>query len=378
MLIHLLVIGATMSAARPTEPLLRFERVRIGDVTFEAAAVFDVNNDGRPDIVSGGCWFEGPDFARKHKIADVMRVEDYYDDFSCYPMDVNGDGYQDVITGGWWGGTLRWRENPKGKAIEWISHDIDKCGNIETTRFWDVDGDGQVEVVPNAGGNIVVYRLIRGPDGKGTGKFDKHVIKEGGCGHGFGFGDINGDGRGDFVIPNGWLEAPNQPYKQAWTFHEEFNLGTTSCPVLLHDVNKDGRADLIEGQAHGYGLNWWEQKTGSDGKRAWVRHPIDPDRSQYHDLVLADIDNDGQVELITGKRYRAHLERDPGAMDPVGTYYFEIDGGRFRRVTLDYGPASRASGVGIYLWVADVDGNGWKDIVAPGKEGLYLFRNLGR
>jgi len=82
--------------------------------------------------------------------------------------------------------------------------------------------------------------------------------------------------------------------------------------------------------------------------------------------------------LITGKRYRAHLGRDPGAMDPVGTYYFEIDGGRFRRVTLDYGPASKASGVGIYLWVADVDGNGWKDIVAPGKEGLYLFRNLGR
>ncbi|MGQ9650175.1 MAG: FG-GAP repeat domain-containing protein [Phycisphaerae bacterium] len=378
MLTHLLVIGATMSAAVSTEPLLRFERVRIGDVTFEAASVFDVNNDGCPDIVSGGCWFEGPGFTRKHKIADVMRVEDYYDDFSCYPMDVNGDGYQDVITGGWWGGTLRWRENPKGKPIEWVSHDIDKCGNIETTRFWDVDGDGHVEIIPNAGGNIVVYRLIRGPDGKGTGKFDKHVIKEGGCGHGIGFGDVNGDGRGDFIVPNGWIEAPHQPYKQAWKFHEEFNLGTTSCPVLVYDVNNDGRADLIEGQAHGYGLNWWEQKIGSDGKRTWVKHPIDPDRSQYHDLALADIDNDGQVELITGKRYRAHLGHDPGAMDPVGTYYFEIDGGKFRRVTLDYGPASRASGVGIYLWVADVDGNGWKDIVAPGKEGLYLFRNLGR
>ena len=35
------------------------------------------------------------------------------------------------------------------------------------------------------------------------------------------------------------------------------------------------------------------------------------------------------------------------------------------------------SGVGIYFWVEDVDGNGWKDIVAPGKEGLYLFKNLG-
>jgi hypothetical protein len=27
--------------------------------------------------------------------------------------------------------------------------------------------------------------------------------------------------------------------------------------------------------------------------------------------------------------------------------------------------------------VDDVDGNGWKDILAPGKEGLYLFLNKG-
>ena len=66
-----------------------------------------------------------------------------------------------------------------------------------------MDGDGQVEIIPNAGKNIIVYRLIRGPDGKGTAKFDKHVIKEGGCGHGFGFGDVNGDGRGDFIVPDG-------------------------------------------------------------------------------------------------------------------------------------------------------------------------------
>ncbi len=374
----IVVISLLSAAAQPPDPFLRFQRTRIGDVTFEAASAFDVNNDGKKDIVSGEYWFEGPDFVCKHKICDIMRVEDYYDDFSDYPMDVNGDGYLDIITGGWWGGTLQWRENPKGRPAPWTTHVIDKCGNVETTRFWDVDGDGQVEIVPNAGGNVVVYKLVCGPAGKGTGKFEKHAVKQGGCSHGLGFGDVNGDGRGDFIIPNGWIEAPKQPYKEKWTFHEEFNLGGTSVPVLVFDVNGDGKADLIEGQAHGYGLNWWEQRVGPDGKRAWTKHEIDPDRSQYHDLVLADIDNDGQMELITGKRYRAHQEHDPGSLDPVGLYYFEIEGGQFRRITLDYGPASRASGAGIYLWVADIDGNGWKDIVAPGKEGLYLFRNLGR
>jgi len=368
-----LFLSVTASAEKP----LRFERIKIGNVTYEAASAFDVNKDGAIDIVSGEYWFAGPDFAKQHKICDVRRQDDYYDDFSDYPMDVNGDGYLDIITGGWWGKTLRWRENPKGRPREWKIHDIDECGNIETIRFWDVDGDGHVEVIPNAGGHVTIYKLVRDAAGKGMIKFTKHVVKESGCGHGLGFGDVNGDGRGDFVVPDGWLEAPEKPLKAKWTWHPEFKLGKTSVPVLVHDVNGDGRADIIEGQGHDYGLNWWEQRSEPGGKRAWVKHEIDPDRSQYHDMILADIDNDGQVELITGKRYRAHVGRDPGANDPIGVYYFEIEAGRFRRVTLDYGPATRASGVGLYFWVADVDGNGFKDIIAPGKEGLYLFKNKG-
>jgi hypothetical protein len=82
--------------------------------------------------------------------------------------------------------------------------------------------------------------------------------------------------------------------------------------------------------------------------------------------------------LVTGKRYRAHQEHDPGSLDPIGIYYFKINKGNFERVTLDYGAAKDgASGAGIYFWVQDLDGNGWKDVVAPGKDGLYLFKNLG-
>ena len=128
--------------------------------------------------------------------------------------------------------------------------------------------------------------------------------------------------------------------------------------------------------AHDYGLNWYEQKKDGD-KRQWIKHEIDPGRSQYHEMQLQDIDNDGTLELLTGKRYRAHAFHDPGSQDPLGLYYFKINKGEFKRYTVDYGPADRASGAGIYLWVADIDGNGWKDIVAPGKEGMYLFRNFG-
>src|ERR1035441_4276575 len=48
---------------------VRFKKEFISAETFESAAAFDVDNDGVPDIVSGGFWYKGPDFRHKHAIA---------------------------------------------------------------------------------------------------------------------------------------------------------------------------------------------------------------------------------------------------------------------------------------------------------------------
>jgi len=356
---------------------LKFKKRLIDNVSYEAACVFDVNNDGILDIVCGEYWYEGPDFKRKHKICDVRQEGEYYDDFSDYGMDVNGDGYIDIITGGWWGQTLRWRENP-GDNGEWKVHDIDKCGSIETIRFFDIDGCGIPEIFPNTPGEPqAFYKLVVDEQGKGTGQFIKYVIGEAPSGHGMGFVDINGDGRTDIVLSGGWLEQPENPYEGPWKFHEEFNLGSASIPILGYDITGNGLNDLIVGNAHGYGLAWWEQKIVEDGKRIWVKHEIDSTVAQYHDMKLVDIDGDGELELVTGKRYRAHCGNDPGDNDPVGIYYFKIGRGEFVKHVIDYGEAGEASGVGIYFWVEDINGDGRLDIIAPGKEGLFLFENLG-
>jgi len=132
-----------------------FQRSKISDRAFEAASACDLNNDGVTDIVSGGFWYEGPEFTSSHRIREVKLVGEYLDDFSDYPMDVNGDGYTDIVTGAYFGNPLQWIENPRGKAGPWPVHDICQVGPIETVRCWDVDGDGRVEVVPNAGGNVI-------------------------------------------------------------------------------------------------------------------------------------------------------------------------------------------------------------------------------
>ncbi len=350
---------------------MQFEKKQIASESFEAVEVFDVNNDNKPDIVSGAFWYEGPDFLTKHYMGSPKRYGEYWDDFSTIPLDVNGDSFLDIVTGGWFGKHLRWRENP-GDNGEWEEHVFAQTSNIEITRAWDVDGDGIKEIVPNTPhSDLEIFRLDK------NGEFTRHKIS-GIHGHGLGFGDINGDGRGDFVVPDGWIEAPKKPFSEEWVFHNVFDFGTASVPILVEDVNGDGLADVIVGQAHGYGLDWYEQKAGkSMESTSWVKHPIDPDNSQFHTMEWADLDGDGRNELITGKRYRAHNGNDPGANDPLGMYYFQWNGESFTKHIISYGPFGIGKGSGLNFCMSDLTGSGRLDIIVAGKDGLCIFYNKG-
>ena len=354
---------------------IQFIKTKIASESYESVGVLDVNNDKIPDIVSGAFWYEGPDYIDRHFIGSSERFGEYWDDFSTIPLDVNGDGRLDYITGGWFGKHLVWKENP-GNENEWQEHRIAETGNVETVRAWDIDGDGTLEIIPNTpNDSLIIYRLIKDGQGKGTGKFKSYGIM-GKHGHGLGFGDVNGDGRGDLIVHNGWLEAPERPFDSAWVFHPDFDFGTASIPILVVDVNKDGLNDLIVGQAHGYGLDWYEQKIDSrTKKRSWTKHPIDPFNSQFHTMEWTDLDGDGQMELVTGKRYRAHNGRDPGGKDPVGVYYYKWNGESFSKQTISYGIFGEGKGTGLYFDVYDLTGSGRKDIILAGKDGLYIFYN---
>ena len=145
---------------------LKFRMQLIADERYESAYAFDVNGDGTLDIVSGAYWSKGRS-REEHPVGEVKAFDEYYDDFSTIPLDINGDGRPDFITGGWWGNTLRWRENPGDPGKAWPEHVIAETGNIETTRAWDVDRDGQLEIVPNTpGGPLVVYKLVTDSAGK--------------------------------------------------------------------------------------------------------------------------------------------------------------------------------------------------------------------
>ena len=183
--------------------------------------MFDVNGDGVPDIVCGRLLVPGarlPEEAPRRR--GQARAGEYYDDFSTIAMDVNGDGRLDFVTGGWWGNTLRWRENPGDPKKEWPEHVIAETGNVETTRAWDIDGDGELEIVPNTpGATEVASTSWNRPQRQGHGRSSRSTWStsspRASQGHGLGCGDIAGNGRMDFVLTNGWLEAPRGPVEGA-------------------------------------------------------------------------------------------------------------------------------------------------------------------
>jgi hypothetical protein len=133
-------------------------------------------------------------------------------------------------------------------------------------------------------------------------------------------------------------------------------------------VNDDGLNDIITSSAHKYGIFWYEQ-VAKGTERTWKQHVIDDSWSQAHSLTLADVDGDGDLDLVTGKRFRAHNGHDPGGDDPPGVYWYEVRRGQNPAWTKHVISLGEGVGSGMNIPVVDLDGDGDLDVVVTGKWG---------
>lgn len=396
----LALFGATaplLAATPPANTSLRWTKRHLLTSPHENAAVADFNRDGHPDIVSGPYLFDGPHFAARTYRSNHL-APDYLHENSVHPLDVDRDGWVDIIAGAWNEAGIVWYKNPgtsaKDAKKEWEMHNpwrpqllAATRGTMEMFALHDYDGDGTPELHSanyRRANPLEVFRFHQttSPTRAPTFALTPFILGREGGGHGLAFGDVNGDGREDVLCEIGWYERPaGDPWAAPWKLHRETDLTKLhpSCPFVVKDLNADGRLDLIFGRGHAYGLYWWEQlASAADGTTQWKQHVIDETFSQAHALMLADLDGDGEPELIAGKCLWAHNGGDPGAGDPPVIYYYKWDRRRlaFSRHTI----ASETDGIALnrQFAVADLNGDGRPDLVAPSKRSLWILFNEGR
>jgi len=220
--------------------------------------------------------------------------------------------------------------------------------------------------------------------------------------------DLTGNGRDD-VIVGAKGGDPNLYWYETGTGFERHAMSTT--PALeaggaLGDVNGDGRADVIAGQKWDcHEAYWFEQP--EEPREEWPVHLITDAYQKYHDQAFADVDDDGEPEVVllsqnAGVIVYYDVPDDPtvepwpedcrhvvteDADDVEGVAVVDLDGdgvtelvaGRnvFRRASTREGPAARVEGEGwvrerllpdwederVRLQVTDLDGDGDREIL---------------
>ncbi len=380
-----IALATWSGVANAAEGEVAFEKIQLtGTFHAEGSGIGDFNRDGHGDAVYGPYWYEGPEFTTRHEIypPEDFDPNGYSNNFITFVHDVDGDGWTDVLANVWPGKEVAWFRNPGEQGGRWEQQLAFPVVDNESPGYADVTGDGTPEIVFHTEGVLG----FAGPSEKtarerwlftpcsemhGWGKYT----------HGLGFGDVNGDGRADLLMSEGWWEQPEAADGSAWKKHP-FPFGAGGAQMHVYDVDGDGDGDVITSlKAHDYGLSWFEQVTGDDGDISFVEHAILPgvaeesldgvQFSQPHAVQLADINGDGLMDIVTGKRFWAHGPK--GDADPAGAavlYWFELvhtasDDG----VTAHYRPhlIDNDSGVGTQFTTGDLNGDGKVDIVGGQK-----------
>ncbi len=369
--------------------LHRFQRVELTNVYYsEGADAGDLNRDGVADIVYGPFWFAGPDYDVRHEIYPPVAQprEAYADNFFSWVYDFNGDGWNDVFVVGFPGTPAYVYENPADQASDqhWPKHQVFDWVSNESPQLVNLIGDDKPELVCTRDGYFG-YATIDW--GKPFEAWTFHIVSEQTApprfGHGLGIGDVNGDGRLDIIMKDGWYAQPESLDQDArWQFHPARFARAGGAEMYAYDVDGDGDNDVITSlAAHEFGLAWHEQFRDGD-KIAFRQHLIMGDRpaqnryglvfSELHSVNLADIDGDGLKDIVTGKTYWSHHTQSPLWDAGAVVYWFKLtrDGH-----DIHWTPylADGESGIGRQVTVRDVNNDGLPDIVVGGMKGANVL-----
>lgn len=264
----------------------------------------DINGDGFADVVAasshedGLYWYSYPNWTK-------YRVDTGQFTTDMQVGDIDGDGDLDVIIPKVGVGIV-WYENPRPKGDPardpWKMHIIhaDKQFHHDV-EVGDIDHDGRLDVVTR-GGETRVF-LQTAPD-----SWTRVAIDTKGRG-GMALADLDADGDLDIVENGYWLECPKDPVHGSWMRHEIADGWPSDAGVTVADMNKDGRPDVLFAPAETHGRLSWYEAPADPKSGKWIEHVVDSSVDHIHTFKVADMNNDGELDLITSEMEQSPRRR---------------------------------------------------------------------
>jgi len=177
--------------------------------------------------------------------------------------------------------------------------------------------------------------------------------------------DVNADGRPEIVIGGRWYALEGDVLNGAWT-ERAYGEWPPDAVVRVADINASGRPGIVLTRSEGaHGISWFEAPQ-EPARGAWAEHVVDDSVDFAHSLVIADINGDGEPDIVTAEMHQSQRKR-------VMVYYNEGRGAGWRQQVL-------ATTGSHNMCVADFGGRGKLDIAGANWSGPYqpveLWRQL--